>query len=117
MSIRFLLVLQNFETWLITTPFAEDWQLQQWLNGVQSVPTTAREFVDDPIANLPPRSFANFVVDEEYHDFKEVGAIKPNDPLLDRCHGTLMVDDNKSIFYSVRNRNAEWKLPYCISQT
>lgn len=110
--IRFLLVLQNFETWLVTTPFAEEWQLKQWLHGISQI--NPRDFIQDPIGNLPPRSFANFVVDEEIDQYEN--AIRPDDPLLRNCHGTLMVDDNKSIFYSTKNQNAEWKLPYLLHQ-
>lgn len=109
--LRFLMVLQNFETYVVTTPFAETWQLQQWLNGLSG--SAAQEFVNDPIANLPTRSFANFVVGEEdlgkYSD-----SVLYNDSMVKHCHGTLMVDDNKSIFYSETKKNADWKLPYCI---
>jgi len=34
--------------------------------------------------------------------------------MLKVCHGTLMVDDNDSIFYSANNQKAEWKLPYLL---
>ena len=109
--IRFLMILQNFETYVVTTPFAETWQLQQWLNGMSG--SAAKEFIDDPIANLPSRSFVNFVVGEEdLANYSE--SVLPNDPMVKHCHGTLMVDDNKSIFYSETKRNADWKLPYCI---
>ena len=109
--IRFLLVLRNFETWMITTPFAEQWQLQQWLNGLQ---IDCNDFIHDPIANLPPRSFANFVVADEEGEYED--SIRPTDAIMDTCHGTLMVDDNDSIFYSPKIRNAEWKLPYLLHQ-
>ncbi len=112
--IRFLLILQNFETCVVTTPFAETWQLQQWLNGLNG--DAAQEFVEDPIANLPVRSFVNFVVGEEDLD-KHSDAVLPSDTMVKHCHGTLMVDDNKSIFYSEKKKNADWKLPYCISKS
>lgn len=109
--LRFLMILQNFETYVVTTPFAESWQLQQWLNGLSG--EAAQEFTDDPIANLPSRSFANFVVcEDELGEYSD--SVVPNDPLVKDCHGTLMVDDNKSIFYSETKKNADWKLPYCI---
>lgn len=110
--IRFLLVLRNFETWIITTPFAEQWQLQQWLNGMQ---IECKDFIRDPLGNLPPRSFANFVVADEEGEYEN--SIRPTDAIMDSCHGTLMVDDNDSVFYSVKNRNADWKLPRLLYQS
>ena len=117
--IKFLLVLENFSTFLVNTSFTEEWQFQQWLNGVREV--NPRDFVEDPLANLPPKSFANQILNEaEIRDLLEVGlmvgseVIPADDPMLNECHGTLMIDDNDSIFYSVENRNAEWKLPYLL---
>lgn len=111
MSIRFLLVLKGFETYLVTTPFAETWQLQQWLNGIN-----APDFIDDPLANLPPRSFANFVMDAVEEDREEHdNVISPSHRFMREAHGTMMVDDNKSIFYMTKERSADWKLPFCIS--
>jgi hypothetical protein len=113
--LKFLLVLENFNTFVISTPFAEEWQLKQWLHGVKTVGAT--EFIRDPLANLPPRSFANQVLNEEEIEIgfiHEDDAISTDDSMLKDCHGTLMVDDNDSIFYSVKNRNANWELPYCI---
>jgi len=108
--IRFLMILENFETYVVTTPFLEKWQLQQWLNGMNG--NVGRQFVEDPIANLPPRSFANFVIGED--DSLCEGSVLYNDPMVKDCHGTLMVDDNNSIFYTEAKKSIEWKLPYCI---
>jgi len=117
--IRFLLVLENFNTLLITTPFVEEWQFKQWLNGVQTI--DPRGFAKDPLANLPPNSFANQILNEdEIQDLLDVGLtvgkniIGTKNPMLNECHGTLMVDDSDSIFYSAKKRNADWELPYLL---
>jgi hypothetical protein len=117
--IKFLLVLDNFNTFLVNTPFVEEWQFTQWLNGVQTINPSG--FAQDPLANLPPKSFANQILNEdEIQDLLDVGlivgsdVIPTNDPMLKACHGTLMVDDNDSIFYSANNQKAEWKLPYLL---
>ena len=117
--IRFLLVLENFNTFLVTTPFIEEWQFKQWLNGVQTI--DPRGFAKDPLANLPPKSFANQILnEEEIRDLLDVGllvgsdVIRTNDPMMEECHGTLLVDDSDSIFYSAKKRNADWELPYLL---
>lgn len=110
-NLRFLLVLSDFNMYLVTTPFAEDWQMKQWLDGVREEGTA---FVEDPISFLPPRSFANLVVDDIDEGFSEErNAIRPSHSLLKGCHGTLMVDDNNSVYYS-RTKTEDWDVPYQI---
>lgn len=110
-NLRFLLVLPDFTMYLVTTPFAEEWQMKQWLDGVREGGADA--FMDDPISSLPPRSFANLVVDDIDEGFSEErNAIKPSHALLKGCHGTLMVDENKSVYYMSRDSSSEWKVPY-----
>ena len=118
-EIRFMLVLSGFDTYIVRTPFTEPSQLQEWLGTIANNPS----FLDDPLGNLPPKSSASLLLTEEELmdgelDFFDLGA--DDDMMLvedkrtwDCCHGTLMVDDNDSIFYSVKvNKDSDWKLPF-----
>lgn len=118
-TIKFMLVLGNFETYIVNTPFTQQEELQEWVGSIKG----NTDFVNDPLANLPPRSFANLLLtqdeineDDHGHDPETVAMIDSKDT-WDGCHGTLMVDDNDSVFYSVRvNKTSEWKLPFVIKR-
>jgi hypothetical protein len=115
---KFLLVLKNFQTFIVTTPFAEARQLSDWLRGISR--NNPISFVNDPIAWLPDKSFANMLITEEdVSDALDGLCELPSDSKLigstetwRDCHGTLMVDDNGSIFYSCQKSNSDWELPY-----
>jgi hypothetical protein len=118
-TIKFMLVLGNFETYIVNTPFVQNDELQEWVGSIKG----NTDFVGNPLANLPPRSFANLLLtqdeineDDHGHD-PETVAVIDNKETWDGCHGTLMVDDNDSVFYSVRiNKTSEWKLPFVIKR-
>jgi hypothetical protein len=112
-KIKFMLVGQNFTSFLVTTPFDTVQQLEEWLCTIRN----DKKFADDPIANLPPRSFANLIITED--DIEDIDldekTVMIEDPVWDDCHGTLMVDDNSSVFYSARKNNSKnWTLPYML---
>jgi hypothetical protein len=112
-NIKFMLVGHNFTSFLVTTPFHTIQQLEEWLSTIRD----DKKFVDDPIANLPPHSFANLIItDEDYEDIDlDEKTVKIEDPVWENCHGTLLVDDNSSVFYSARkNHSKDWKLPYML---
>lgn len=112
-KIKFMLVGQNFTSFLVTTPFDTPQQLEEWLCTIRN----DKKFADDPIANLPHRSFANLIITQDDIEDIELNekTVMVDDPLIDDCHGTLLVDDNSSVFYSARKKHSgDWKLPYML---
>ena len=119
-EIRFMLVTTDFVSYIVTTTFTEIEQLQDWLDSIQG----NAKFVDDPISHLPPKSFANILItNDDIADMKDSGVEIPSHYVIDQretwdlCHGTLLVDDNESVFYSLRNNtDSDWKLPFMLTK-
>jgi len=117
-KIKFLLVTEDLISYIVTTPFEQVCELVAWLEGIRG----NAKFVDDPIAWLPSGSFANIIVTEDDVDDlpnnTQAAILGECNQLLYECHGTLMVDDNDSVFYWVRdNKNIEeWKLPSMLAR-
>jgi hypothetical protein len=112
-KVKFLLVAENLISYIVTTPFEQVCDLVAWLEGIRGNVC----FSEDPIAWLPPGSFANIIITEdEILDLPKdtrTAILSECDEMLRECHGTLMVDDNDSVFYWVRDSKniEEWKLP------
>lgn len=116
-TLKFMLVLQNLNTYIVTTPFQKPSDLQRWIAEIDS------EFINDPIANLPPKSLADALLspDEIAEQYVENDLAIPDfvisvsdRKIINQCHGTLFVDDNHSVFYSPKNKSEDWVLPNLI---
>jgi len=112
-KVKFLLVTEDLVSYIVTTPFQQVCEFVAWLEGIRG----NAKFADDPIAWLPSGSFANIIITEEDIDDlpnnTQTAMLDECHEMLCECHGTLMVDDNDSVFYWVRDsKNIEtWKLP------
>lgn len=118
--IRFMLVMPGLECYIVKTQFTEASQLQEWVAEISG--PRRDEFMADPLGNLPAKALADLLLTEdEMRDIegsKNGTAAIENSETWKSCHGTLMVDDNQSIFYSLRrNTNSEWKLPFALHRT
>lgn len=116
-NIKFMLVCENLVAYIVSTPFTKVSELREWLDTIAG----NAKFVCDPIAHLPPRSFANLLITEDEENdiapVKNFAKIEHSSTWKD-CHGTLLVDDNDSVFYWVRDKNecGEWTLPAMLKQ-
>lgn len=115
-KINFMLVLENLDTHIVKTQFTSVDQLQDWLRITNE--EKHEEFVKDPFAVLPKGCTSQRLISVE--ELSELTGGGQNNHLLiedmetwDSVHGTLLIDDNASVFYSVRKDTPDiWKLPY-----
>jgi hypothetical protein len=116
-KISFMLVLENLDTHIVTTSFTGVDQLQDWLRIINK--ENHAEFVKDPFSLLPTGCTHQRLISIEELDELTGGGRNTHLLIEDMetwrsVHGTLLVDDNASVFYSVRKDDtfSEWKLPY-----